>query len=239
MTEVDLVFSSSLADDSRYTYYHIGDHYYDAVRLSWSGIFMLDSGFLTHHIQIDTSLLTADPIFITTIHDGWILLTVDDHTVKILNWSSPETLSLPILSMKTLSTPDLSNYQSGENRLSRKILPNSSELVNSGFIDASTGHSLNQISGFTIRLPSEIKISPAQNIIADSYETLLQHLYNFPESRSPMTFTSLDQITRMLSNNEISKYEINPILQPFGGKNIVITYFDKSDNSYFVKIKSS
>jgi hypothetical protein len=82
-----------------------------------------------------------------------------------------------------------------------------------------------------------------------SYETLIKQLYNIPAANAvpdflivngvKVNFISFQQISQKLSRNEIERYIIEPLLQPYAGNpsslNRILTMFDKNGMTYLVK----
>ena len=89
-----------------------------------------------------------------------------------------------------------------------------------------------------------------------SYETLIKQLYKLPGADAlpefliinglRVSFISYEEITQMLNQNQIERYIIEPLLQPWAGKvgsldneptNRILTMFAKNGMTYLVKAK--
>lgn len=84
------------------------------------------------------------------------------------------------------------------------------------------------------------------NLFKESYETLLKQLYGLlitmPEflivNGLKINFISFEQITQMLQNNQVERYIIDPILQPWANPpNKILTMFGNDGTTYLVKAK--
>ena len=85
------------------------------------------------------------------------------------------------------------------------------------------------------------------NLENESYETLLKQLYNIPVIQPTFLilnglrvyFISFQEVSEMLSQNKVSKYIIEPILQPWAGppltQNRILTIFGTNGMTYLVK----
>lgn len=87
------------------------------------------------------------------------------------------------------------------------------------------------------------------NIIHKSYQSLLRQLYGLqvklPEyliiNGLRVNFISFEQVSNMLKNNEIDRYIIDLILQPWAGlpgtTNRIITLFNKNGTTYLARVR--
>ena len=96
---------------------------------------------------------------------------------------------------------------------------------------------------------SESTLSTEQNMLQQSYETLLKQLYGLPV-QSPeflivnglkVNFVLFEQIANMLSQNQIERFILDPLLQPWAGPpgtpNRILTMFGRNGMSYLVKAR--
>ncbi|CAN5690318.1 hypothetical protein BH23THE1_BH23THE1_32640 [soil metagenome] len=94
--------------------------------------------------------------------------------------------------------------------------------------------------------PFEPITSTLQN---ESYETLLKQLYGIPIQLPDFlvfnsirsNFISFPEVTNMFSQNQVERYIIDPLLQPWAGppstQNRIITIFTKNGMTYLVKVR--
>ena len=82
-----------------------------------------------------------------------------------------------------------------------------------------------------------------------SYETLVKQLYNLPDTNTlpefliinglRVSFISFEEITQMLNQNQIERYIIESLLQPWAGNlgNRILTMYAKNGMTYLVKAR--
>jgi hypothetical protein len=95
-----------------------------------------------------------------------------------------------------------------------------------------------------------------QSLLRQSYETLIKQLYSIPVELPPFliingirsNFIPFQEVAEMLQTNQIERYTIDPILQPWAGvppvsgvfpgtSNRIITMFGKNGITYLVKAR--
>jgi hypothetical protein len=72
----------------------------------------------------------------------------------------------------------------------------------------------------------------------ETYEVLLSQLYDLPvnQKRYPMNFIGFDDAGMINQQKQIERFEINPTLQVWAGKNNrIITLYAKNGSVYLVK----
>ena len=93
--------------------------------------------------------------------------------------------------------------------------------------------SLNGILEFLNSGTSSIQEEP---LFKSSYETLLRRLYNLPIiNNEGLNFISFQEISQMLSQNQIERYIIDPLLQPWTSEsNKILTMYGRNGVTYLV-----
>jgi len=118
----------------------------------------------------------------------------------------------------------------------------------------SEGRLIERTSNLQVENTQQIIIPPTESNQEDelqkqSYETLLKQLYNLPNADAlpefliinglRISFISFEEITQMLNQNQIERFVIEPLLQPWAGNlgttNRILTIFSKNGMTYLVK----
>ena len=90
----------------------------------------------------------------------------------------------------------------------------------------------------------EDEINIPDPLLIESYETFLKRLYGIPIQLPEfliinglrVNFIPFQQIVQMLAQNQIERYDIDPLLQPWSdSSNKIITMFGRNGMTYLVK----
>ena len=206
--------------------YKIGDEFFDSV--------LLEPAREERPVTIVTiypSLLRSKPMIVKTTGNGWALYdTVGPDLRRLLISPLVNSESL-VLSATQLNVPARGD------RLEPMILPDFFEDRRIEIRDAIRGRRPlpePTLEGFEQSNIQQIIEEPIYQL---SYETLLRQLYNLPilnDLRVELTPFS------ELSNIQIDRYTIDPLLQPWADLNTsnrIITIFGKNGMTYFVKVQ--
>lgn len=190
-------------------------------------------------VMINYSGLEYPPFILFTDYNHWIIAkSISPNRIEVLQESTTNVPNYGILNYKYLDPSDLP----------RTVLLNYFKRYNSYPPDPNAiqirqlyrKHRPLTDSGFEIIYPE----TPIDPIYHESYEDLLRQTYNFPQEKflyltingKQVPFISYDQLQNMLHYTQVETFETNPILQPFGGSNILRTVYDKNGHMYLVKL---
>ena len=94
-----------------------------------------------------------------------------------------------------------------------------------------------------------VTLSTENSLLKESYETLIKQLYGIPVQLPQfliinglrVEFISFQRITEMLSQGQIERYILDPLLQPWAdpptSSNRILTMFGKNGITYLVKAR--
>jgi hypothetical protein len=200
---------------------------------------------IRYRIPLYTSQLTSTPAILYTLN-GWVLLVSDNDTFRVVNTSSPEAINEPVQRGDVLRIPNMSIYSEGTNipeDLQRMQLPpfNDDLLSQIGRVIAEHLPLSTILNG---QSPESLSLD---DLFRQSYATFLKQLYGIPVQLPEYliinglraNFVPFQQITQMLSQNQIERFVLDPLLQPWAGPpvttNRILTMFGKNGITYLVK----
>jgi hypothetical protein len=118
----------------------------------------------------------------------------------------------------------------------------------------SEGRLVERTSNFQVENTQQTIMPPTESnqekeLQKQSYETLLKQLYNLQDADAlpefliinglRVSFISFEEITQMLNQNQIERYIIEPLFQPWAGKpgNRILTMYAKNGVTYLIKVR--